>query len=416
MIEKALLKALEDREVFLKYHDLVRESSVTRETWTILTDVGQWFETNSSDSVDWNAFASWFCLVQHPSYKHDTLAVYRAVLEGLEEYKCEDTSESILQALHEREVATNAERIAASIAEGTGEYSMEDLSNSLQDFKPVIEEVRTVTDDIDELSRFLTASGLSWRLEELNVSIGPIGKGDLIGVGARPETGKTTFLASEVSWFLTQTDKDIVWFANEEAGERVRWRIIQAITNRTTEEILKDKAGTMKLYRAAGGERIRLIAAPSISFPEIRKTLSNLNPCMVIYDQLRNVRGFERSGTDVERLKALYREARALASEYGPSIAVHQARGDAEGELYPMQQQLEGTQTEVQGALDVQIMIGRSHDPVYNEDLRGINIVKNKLTGGDRSDASKRHAKWEVQIDPDRARYTGVLTNPDMEH
>jgi replicative DNA helicase len=414
MIEKALLKVMEDHSLYDRWFSVIKKQSVTQETWTVLTDMGEYFAESGEDTLDWDAFGAWFCHVKHSSYKAETLDVYRAVFSQMPDYECEYTVQEISQALHEREVATQAAQVSSSIAEGGGEYSMSDLTAVLGTYQEKHSEVHTVTDDIDELSAFLTAYGMSWRLEELNVSIGPIGKGDLIGIAARPEVGKTTFLTSEISYMLGQCEGDIVWFANEEAGERVRWRIIQSITNRTTTEILSDKAGTMREYKAAGGERIKLISSPSMSFRDIRTALDRLNPSMIIYDQLRNVRGFERAGTDVERLKALYREARGLAVQYGPSLAVHQARGDAEGELYPLQHQLEGSQTEVQGALDAQIMIGRTHDPSYDEAARGLHIVKNKLTGGDRSDPSKRHCKWEVRIDADRGRYYGTMINPDI--
>jgi len=56
-------------------------------------------------------------------------------------------------------------------------------------------------------------SGLEWRLEELNLSLGPVNKGDLVLVAARPEVGKTTFLTSEISYMLSQTEGDVLWFA-----------------------------------------------------------------------------------------------------------------------------------------------------------------------------------------------------------
>ena len=68
--------------------------------------------------------------------------------------------------------------------------------------------------------------------------------------------------------------------------------------------------------------------------------------------------------------------------------------------------QLEGSQTEVQGELDVQIMLG-AEDKTTQE--RGIAIVKNKLAGGDRTEELYRHHKWTVRILPEIGRYEGDM-------
>jgi len=412
VIERALLKIFEDPENW-KYLPLIQKRQVTTECWTVLETLQEYIK-HDTGPVDWDNFAVYFCTVAHSGYKQETLDIYREFIISISTTAYSYTADAVLTALHERDIATKVSDISTSIAEGSGEYGLDDVFSVLDEYKPEREEIQTVTHDLDELENFLSTGGLSWRLEELNIAAGPVNEGDLILVAARPEVGKTTFLASEASWMVRQLpeDKQVIWFANEESGKRVQLRIIQSVTNRTTAEVLSDKAGTMREYHANGGDRIKLIDRQDLSFPEIKEVLKNTNPGLIIYDQLRNVRGFERAGTDVERLKCLYREARATA-QLAPSITVHQARGDAEGELWLHQHQLEGCQTEVQGALDLQIMLGRTHDSSYDESVRGMSIVKNKLTGGARSDPSLRHGRFEVYLDADRGRFTGKEVNPD---
>jgi len=62
-----------------------------------------------------------------------------------------------------------------------------------------------VTSDLDELvNSAITSPGLRWRLNTLNQMLGSLRKGDFGVVFAMPETGKTTFLASEVTFMATQ--------------------------------------------------------------------------------------------------------------------------------------------------------------------------------------------------------------------
>jgi len=416
MIEKALLKVLESKQDFQRFYGHLR--NLSPQTTTVVKGMAEYFDAH--DELEWPDFSAWFFQVKHPSMKQDQADVYRAVFEDLETYQPTHTAEQIAEVLRERDVFQRVGDLALGIAEGSGDDPL-DIYTLLDDYKKQttilspLEETE-VTHDFDELADSITsnASGLEWRLEELNMSVGPIGKGDLILVAARPEVGKTTFLTSEISYMLTQTDKEILWFANEEAGTKVRWRIIQAITGMTTAEILKDKSKALSLYKAGGGERVRLIDKKEYSIFDVQRLLETTDVGLLVYDQLRFFKGYENTGTDVERLKNLYRKARAYA-EYAPSMVVHQARGDAEGQLYLTQHQLEGTQTEVQGAADVMVMIGKTHDPNVDENLRGITIAKNKLTGGARTQPGLRHGKFEVYIDAERARYySTVNTNPNV--
>jgi replicative DNA helicase len=78
----------------------------------------------------------------------------------------------------------------------------------------------------------------SWRLKSLNTALGSLRMGDFGFVFARPETGKTTFLASEVTFMAEQTEGNILWFNNEEQGGKVKSRCYQATLGLTTKAII----------------------------------------------------------------------------------------------------------------------------------------------------------------------------------
>ena len=90
-------------------------------------------------------------------------------------------------------------------------------------------------------------------------------------------------------------------------------------------------------------------------------------------------------------------------------IAVHQADGTAGGVPYLEMSQLYMSRVGIQGEADAIIMIGSSYDSSIPQNTRYLNIPKNKLAGGPLSDTKYRHAKYEIQIDPERARYKGFV-------
>lgn len=70
-----------------------------------------------------------------------------------------------------------------------------------------------ITDDLSELYHSTIATpGLRWRLKALNMVLGSLRKGDFGFLFSRPETGKTTFLASEVSYMAEQAGGVVLWF------------------------------------------------------------------------------------------------------------------------------------------------------------------------------------------------------------
>lgn len=79
------------------------------------------------------------------------------------------------------------------------------------------ETIEYVTHNLEELLTHSYAdSGLRWRLNCLNKSLGSLRPGDFGFIFARPETGKTTFLASEITAMLSQRSGEsqgpIIWF------------------------------------------------------------------------------------------------------------------------------------------------------------------------------------------------------------
>ena len=81
---------------------------------------------------------------------------------------------------------------------------------------------------------------MRWRLKCLNQSLGSLRKGDFGFVFARPETGKTTFLASEVTRMVQQAKRPVLWINNEEQSNKVMLRCYQATLGLSNTELYRD--------------------------------------------------------------------------------------------------------------------------------------------------------------------------------
>ncbi|MEK9896632.1 MAG: DnaB-like helicase C-terminal domain-containing protein, partial [Burkholderiaceae bacterium] len=224
-----------------------------------------------------------------------------------------------------------------------------------------------VSPSLAYISKVVGKEGLNWRLQELNISLGPLRKGDFIIVAARPETGKTTFVASEAAHMMSQLkpDEHIIWINNEEASNKVMMRVIQAFHGVTSIDLLKDPVSYEELFIANGGDRFLVLDDDSgiRSVNKIATLFSEFKPGLIIFDQLDKVHGFSTEARDDLRIGRLYEWARDVAKEYCPVIAISQVDGTGEGEKWIQMNQLRGSKTDKIGEADAIITIGKSNEP-----------------------------------------------------
>ncbi len=260
--------------------------------------------------------------------------------------------------------------------------------------------------DLGELIAHTYAdTGLRWRLQCLNKSLGSLRPGDFGFIFARPETGKTTFLASEVSGFLQRSKGTIVWFNNEEQGDKVGIRLLQAYFGVTLETLRSNVQKFRQIFLAETAGRLRLFDAALIDKKDVERIVKQLEPGLVIYDQIDKIRGFASDREDL-RLGSIYQWARELAKGSHASIGVCQADGTAEGVRYLTMEHVANAKTAKQAEADFIIGIGKTHD---SEEIRYLNISKNKLFGDEDSISDLRHGRFEVLIEPTIARYKDVI-------
>ena len=245
--------------------------------------------------------------------------------------------------------------------------------------------------------------GLRWRLESLNKSLGSLRKGNFVFIFARPESGKTTFLASEITHFASQTNDPILWFNNEQEGKQVLLRIYQASLGLTLHQLMEDRNGNTERFRELGGRNIKIVDGEAIHRRDVESFCKRHSPSCVIFDQIDKLKGFNGDREDL-RLGSIYQWARELAKRFCPVIAVTQANGTGEGVKWLTMDHVSESKTSKQAEADAIIGIGKTNDPNL-EFVRHINISKNKLLGDEDTIEEQRHARIDVIIEPEIARF-----------
>jgi replicative DNA helicase len=292
----------------------------------------------------------------------------------------------------------------------SGKKSTEDLLELFNDFEHQeveSDEITPINMNLKELYETqIQTPGLRWRLNWLNKSLGSLRKGDFGFIFARPETGKTTFLASEITHMVSQTDGHVLWFNNEEQGNKVGIRVFQAALGLNTGELFNDPQTKQERYERLTGNRIVILDfEDSSSKSRIESVLKHYNPALIIFDQIDKIRGFKGERNDLE-LKAIYQWAREIAKTYAPVIAVSQASGEAEGKLFLTMDMVDGSKTAKQGEADWILGIGKEQDNTSR--TRYFNISKNKLIGDTDTSPDLRHGSTQVLIKPEVARYEDI--------
>lgn len=414
MVEEQIIKLFcEDREVYTKYYKYVNLGYVkTNYTnhYKLFTSIDTYYNKyddkdhiNSSE-LDIQFNSNW--LLQETERKELTLLIQRIFDVELSN---KDAVINLLSEHRRRGLAGDLAKLALDVEDGTA--NADDLLEKFKDFDVQDieqESINFVQMDLEDLYESqIETPGLRWRLDWLNKSMGSLRQGDFGFIFARPETGKTTFLASEISHMIKQTDGDILWFNNEEQGKKVGIRIFQSFFG-AEQQILfgQQKQVYNQQYRDMVGDRIKILDFEDSSSPRrIEEILSSTNPALIIFDQIDKIKGFKADRNDLE-LKAIYQWARELAKKYAPVIGVSQASGEAEGKLWLTMDMVDGSKTAKQGEADWILGIGKEQD--NSSRLRYFNITKNKLIGDTDTLPDLRHGQTQVLIKPEIARYEDI--------
>jgi KaiC/GvpD/RAD55 family RecA-like ATPase len=409
MVEKQIINLfMRDRKDFTKYYKYVNINYIKNnyvniyKVFNVLSIYYSKYSTKDNCSVE----DLELCYLSNYLLQDSERKELRELLESI--FSLEVNLEGVITLLEEhrrRSLAGDIAKMALDVEDGRS--PVDDLLSLFSQFE--LQEVEdtspvTVNMNLAELYTSQVATpGLRWRLKFLNESFGSLRKGDFGFIFARPETGKTTFLASEISHMVEQTDGNILWFNNEEQGNKVGIRCFQAVLGMTTDHLWGDLERNQKVYDMKTKDQIKIYDfEDSSSIQRIEQILKTTKPALIIFDQIDKLKGFKAERKDLE-LKAIYQWAREIAKTYAPVIAVSQASGEAEGKTWLTMDMVDGSKTAKQGEADWILGIGKESDNTSR--FRYFNICKNKLLGDSDTLPEKRHGSAKVMIRAEVARY-----------
>jgi replicative DNA helicase len=413
MVEKQIIKLFcEDKELFTKYYRYVNINYIKinyNELYKLFNIIDLYYtkyiNSNNINSNELDIFYNSNYLLKDNERKELII-----LLDDI--YRQDITNkELIISLLEEHRRRSLAGQVALTALDvESGKKSTKDLLDLFNEFEHQeveINEAVPVEMNLEKLYETqISTPGLRWRVNWLNKSLGSLRKGDFGFIFARPETGKTTFLASEITHMVTQTEGEVLWFNNEEQGNKVAIRVYQAALGFTTQDLFRDSEYNQKRYETLTGNRIKILDfEDSSGKARIESILKQSNPALIIFDQIDKIRGFKGDRNDLE-LKQIYQWAREIAKTYAPVIAVSQASGEAEGKLFLTMDMVDGSKTAKQGEADWILGIGKEQDNTSR--TRYFNISKNKLIGDKDTSPDLRHGSTQVLIKPEVARYEDI--------
>ena len=317
-----------------------------------------------------------------------------------------DIAQDVLSKLFQRVIGEDIASLGIDYVSGN-KSSLEPLRHLLEqygdDFTP---NLNIEWDDID-LDTLMAKADLearwSFNISSLTRKVEGVNEGHLIEIGARPNTGKTSFHASLIAapgGFAHQGANCII-LCNEEGYHRVGSRYLTAATGMTMQQIKENPSMARDLYSPVK-ERIKIKDATGRDMSWVESVCKSYKPDIVLLDmgdKFAKTGGFAR--TD-EALKANAVHARMIAKEYGCAIFyMSQLSAEAEGKIVLNQSMMEGSRTGKAAEADLMILIAKN-PPVEGQDeedtQRHLNVVKNKLTGW--------HGSVHCELEYKTARYT----------
>lgn len=412
--ELIVLKSFLDRLTYDKYRSAINLSFTRQnapEIHVLFTVLDQVYSSTEVAALTVGELEA-LTFSEFPYLKPVEQEVYRDLFKRLEEIECHpDLVEQVLLKAKQRHAAHQIALAALEAAEGRREYaSLVETFNAASEGAVVQvgdESEVFVTTDLKEIyDQQVSTPGLRWRLGSLNRRLGSLRKGDFGFLFARPERGKTTFLASEATQMAAQLGPEagpIIWFNNEEQGEKVQLRCIQAHFGLSVSELASDLDGYGARYHTEIGDRLRIVDAASISGADIERICERYQPSLVVIDQVDKLSGFDGDRRDLQ-LGAVYNWARELAKRFAPVIAVCQSDGTGEGVKWLTMSHVADAKTSKQAEADWILGIGSTNDEAFQY-VRYLHLSKNKLIGDEDTNPQWRHDRWEVIIHPTIARY-----------
>ena len=317
----------------------------------------------------------------------------------------QDIATDVLSKMFQQVVGEEIANIGFDYVNGsrTGLEPLRSILNEYEDnFLPKL----TVEWDDTSLDTILRLNDLQskWKFNvpSLAREVEGVSPGHFVIIGARPNTGKTSFHASTLAapnGFVHQGAKCMV-LCNEESYERVAARYLSAATSMSMDEIKTNMAVAAMRYDKVD-KNIFVKDSTGKDMSWVEAIVKAYEPDIVVLDMGDKFAMGKGERTDLF-LKEAAIHARNIAKAHQCVIMwMSQLSAEAEGLIEPDQSMLEGSKTGKAAEADLIIMVSKNKRVEGDDDAetqRHLKIAKNKLKGGS-------HARVTCQLDGDRSQY-----------
>lgn len=392
-----ILHALSQRQRYKTLRGVIPTGMINPETNTMLLWFDCYFTTfPEAEGINVQDLRS-LVMLRSQGAPPDQVAITLHLVDQLNIPVSKDRIDGIVGQLYELDLSGRAGAIITRYNNGDEldlSYELGKIANETLRAKGMATPDTYIDKDIDDILAAVSDDrGIKFRrFPQLRDAILGLQGGASVLVAARPDKGKTSFMASILTDFAPQCvdffggHRPILWLCNEGSGERIIPRIYQAALGKDLDGIIADSnAGKLQaLYSQAINAPtnfIRVKNAHGMSIAQVEQVIESMKPSIVVYDMLANMRlpKGEGSGNKADEIEKLGQAVREMAVNHD-HIALSTAQISVEGgdELYPSYTHIKDSKTALQGAVDIILMLGSKENPAL-ENLRGLSSPKNKF-------------------------------------
>ena len=300
-----------------------------------------------------------------------------------------DVANEVISKMFQQVVGEEVANIGYAFVNGT-QNSLEPLRKIVEDYQDDFTPNLKIEFEDMSIETLLKANAeeTQWKfnIHTLRRNVEGVSGGHFIVLGARPNTGKTSFHASIIAsphGFAQQGAKCVI-LCNEEASHRVGSRYLSSATTMTLDEIKTNQPkAALRYNKVSSNINIRDSTGKDLAWVEA--VVKATQPDVVVLDMGDKFAPRTSDKSDVYLRDATI-HARNIAKEYYCAVFwLSQLSAAAEGLAMPDQSMLEGSKTGKAAEADLMILIAKNppkQEDGDEEDLqRHLNIVKNKLSG-----------------------------------
>jgi hypothetical protein len=300
-----------------------------------------------------------------------------------------DIAQEVLSKLFRQVIGEDVANIGFDMVNGDAN-TLESLRNLLENYgDDFIPNLNIEWDDIT-IETLMAKAELEakWTFNIPSVcrKVEGVSGGQLIEVGARPNTGKTSFHASLIAGpngFAHQGAKCII-LCNEEPTHRVGARYLTAAAGMSAREVRDNMPKAHALYKPVM-DNIKIKEAGGRDMAWVESVCKSYKPDILVLDMGDKFGVTGSFAREDQALAACAIYARQIAKTYDCAVFyMSQLSAEAEGRAQLNQSMMQGSRTGKAAEADLMILIGKSPSVEGQEEespLRHINIVKNKLNG-----------------------------------